>query len=44
MLEEWTFQQYRCERLKSGTPYLFMHFIYNKNFNNATLIKLESLY
>jgi len=44
MLEEWTFQQYRCESLKSSTPYLFMHCIYNSGFNNAKLIKLESLY
>jgi len=44
MLEEWTFQQHRCENLKSSTPYLFMHCIYNNGFNNAKLIKLESLY
>ena len=44
MLEEWTFQQYRCESLKSSTPYLFVHWICNNDFNNATLMKLESLY
>lgn len=44
MLEEWTFQQYRCDSLKSSTPYLFMLWIYNNDFNNPTLINLESLY